>query len=470
MMRDYNSSSFNPGLKKTQSHIFRNLALFIVIAILASVYFFYTEPEVIEQKQPTVAVTQLSLPEIASTTPDIIPPAPVIFDDTATNLPEPIDTAPEIQQTDVPLRETETVELPAEDSEHREAAPAEEETLPVMSATWETYTIKSGDSLANIFREWKLSPTTLHNIVTSSKLAKSLADIHPGETLKLQRDDDGDLLQLVVVRSPTESLVISKTETSYDSELVTRKVDIQHAFASGTINTSLFIDGQDSGLTDAQIMEMAGIFGWDIDFALELRKGDSFKLMYEEHFLDGEKLSNGPILMAEFHNNKKTFRAVRFTTPDGDTSYYDPDDGRNKKRTFLRTPVKFAPNKLTFQRKTLSSQTKKMACTPWCRLCSTNWHPGKNRRQRESHLSWQKRWVWQSRDHSAWQQIHNPLCTPFKVRPLKQEGQHSLTGTGYRIRWKNRPGNRSTPALRIQGKWRASQPFNRQTPQSRSNQ
>lgn len=365
MMRDYNSSSFNPGLKKTKRHIFRNLALFIIIAVLASVYFFHTEPEVIEQKEPAVAVTQLALPEIAATTPDIIPPAPVILDDIATNLPEPIDAPLEIQQTDTPLSETETAtdtetaELPAADPEYQEAVPAEKETLPVMSATWETYTIKSGDSLANIFREWQLSPTTLHNIVTSSKLAKSLADIHPGETLKLQRDDDGDLLELVVVRSPTKSLVISKTETSYDSELVTRKVDIQHAFSSGTINTSLFIDGQNSGLTDAQIMEMAGIFGWDIDFALELRKGDSFKLMYEEHFLDGEKLSNGPILMAEFHNNKKTYRAVRYTTPDGDTSYYDPEDGRNKKRTFLRTPVKFARISSRFSGKRFHPKLKK---------------------------------------------------------------------------------------------------------------
>jgi murein DD-endopeptidase MepM/ murein hydrolase activator NlpD len=89
-------------------------------------------------------------------------------------------------------------------------------------------------------------------------------------------------------------------------------------------------------------MEMAGIFGWDIDFALELRKGDSFKLLYEEHFLDGNKLRNGPILMAEFNNDGKLFKAVRYQTPDGNTSYYDPDDGRNKKRAFIRTPVKFA--------------------------------------------------------------------------------------------------------------------------------
>ncbi len=231
--------------------------------------------------------------------------------------------------------------------------------LPTMTPTWETHTIKSGDSISNIFREWQLSAAVLHNIVNSSKLGKSLADIHPGEVLKLQRDDNNDLLELIVERSPTESLLISKTEDGYEAELLTREVDIKHAYASGMISTSLFIDGQHAGLTDSQIMEMAGIFGWDIDFALELREGDSFKLLFEEHFLDGKKLRNGPILAAEFVNDGKIFKAVRYTTPDNTTSYYDPTDGRNKKRAFIRTPVKFARISSGFSRKRFHPKLKK---------------------------------------------------------------------------------------------------------------
>jgi len=177
--------------------------------------------------------------------------------------------------------------------------------------------------------------------------------------LKLQRDDHNELLELVVERSPIESLVISKTDDSFDSEIVTRKVDVQQAFAQGTITSSLFVDGQNAGLTDAQIMEMAGIFGWDIDFALELREGDSFKLLYEEHFLDGQKLKNGPILAAEFNNDGQVFKAVRYTTPDGNSSYYDPDDGRNKKRAFIRTPVKFARISSGFSNKRFHPKLKK---------------------------------------------------------------------------------------------------------------
>ena len=354
-MRDYKKPIFQPQLKNTRRHVFRKLLLFIVIAALASLYFFHFEQKQPEKPQPQVAVSKLSLPEKSETVPD-------------ENLPsvqtgQPVEISSPTEPADIePASDPEPATEPQQQPEEQTTgiAPAKPaEKLPEMSATWENYVIKSGDSLANIFKEWELSASTLHKIVNSSKKAAELADIHPGETLKLLRDDDSDLLELVVVRSPTESLVISKTESGYEAEIVTREVEVAHAYASGTINSSLFVDGQQAGLTDAQIMEMAGIFGWDIDFALEIRKGDSFKLLYEEHFLDGEKLRNGPILVAEFYNDKKTYRAVRYTTPDGITSYYDPSDGRNKKRTFIRTPVKFARISSRFTNKRFHPKLKK---------------------------------------------------------------------------------------------------------------
>ena len=88
-------------------------------------------------------------------------------------------------------------------------------------------------------------------------------------------------------------------------------------------------------------MELAGIFGWDIDFALEIRAGDQFRVLYEEHYLDGEKLRDGPILAAEFTNRGQTHTAVRYADKDGEVGYYDVD-GASKRRAFIRTPIKFA--------------------------------------------------------------------------------------------------------------------------------
>ena len=88
-------------------------------------------------------------------------------------------------------------------------------------------------------------------------------------------------------------------------------------------------------------MELAGIFGWDVDFALDIREGDQFAVLYEQLYLDGERIGTGNILAAEFTNQGKIHRAVRYTDPQGHTDYYAPD-GHSMRKTFLRTPVAFS--------------------------------------------------------------------------------------------------------------------------------
>lgn len=344
-MRDY-----KPQFKKAGRQAYRKTVLFLFLAISATIIFLIlpqseNQPVIDtqlqadnqEQENNNTVISTLALPDkpqAVSQTP--VPERKITIKPVEINQPG-IHTST-ITNTNNAL----TNELPPVKPDNTGQSPIKPEAIAGMSPTWESRAIKNGDSLANIFKEWKLSPATLHKIVNSSKLAATLANIHPGQTLKLLRDDDDGFLEMQVVRSPTESLYISKTNDGFETEKIIREVDIKTAFTQGTILSSLFVDGQSAGLTDAQIMELAGIFGWDIDFALEIRKGDSFKVLYEEHFLDGKKLRNGPILAAEFENNKKTYKAVRYTTPKGLTSYYDPDDGRNKKRAFIRTPVKFA--------------------------------------------------------------------------------------------------------------------------------
>src|SRR5690606_7188544 len=108
------------------------------------------------------------------------------------------------------------------------------------------------------------------------------------------------------------------------------------AMAHGTISSSLFLAGMQAGLSDNVIMNLANIFGWDIDFVQDLRPGDTFSLIYEELYRDGEKLGDGEILAAEFVNQGETFRAVRYTDPLGVADYYTPD-GKSVRKTLLRT-------------------------------------------------------------------------------------------------------------------------------------
>lgn len=117
--------------------------------------------------------------------------------------------------------------------------------------------------------------------------------------------------------------------------------ELRVARVAGTIDRSLFDDGQNAGLSDRLIMELAEIFGWDIDFVVDLRPGDSFVVLYEEKYWQGQKVADGNILAAEFTNQGRAFRAIGFGGDDGHMEYYSPD-GYSLKRDFLRTPVKFS--------------------------------------------------------------------------------------------------------------------------------
>ncbi|WP_456412135.1 OapA family protein [Thiolapillus sp.] len=228
--------------------------------------------------------------------------------------------------------------------------PPPAEKLQEDTLRWVEHTVGKGETLASIFQQQELSPTLLHKIVTSSTEAKSLARIHPGQKLRFAFDAEGALQQLVLERSRIASLEISRTENGFLATEISRPVEKRFATATGIIESSLFVDGQKAGLSDAQIMELAQIFGWDIDFALEIREGDQFHVIFEEQYLDGEKLKNGPILAAEFINRGNIYKAIRYTDKAGDTAYYDAE-GHAKRRAFIRTPVKFARISSRFTRK-----------------------------------------------------------------------------------------------------------------------
>ncbi len=205
---------------------------------------------------------------------------------------------------------------------------------------WIETKVKSGDSLALIFSRLKLSANLLHRITHSSKEAKGLANIRPGELIRVRQNQSGDFLELIHRKSAIRSLQVLAKDDQFATKLINRDLITEVAEASGTITSSLFVDAQRAGLPEALTMELANIFGWDIDFALEIRAGDHFSLIYEEQFLDGKKFRNGNILAAEFINRGKVFRAIRYQHDDGFGSYYSPDGGSMRK-AFLRAPVDF---------------------------------------------------------------------------------------------------------------------------------
>lgn len=210
--------------------------------------------------------------------------------------------------------------------------------------SWQEVTVKSGDNLSLIFPKVGLSARDVYNVAQTGDSIKPLLNLKPGQTLRFglsQNTDKTTLEKLELQLSPIETLQLSASEDGFVPDTLTREVDSRQKQVMGQIESSLFEAGQKAGMSDKLIMEMAHIFGWDIDFALDLRQGDSFKVIFEESFLDGEKFDDGDILAAEFTNRGTTFRAIRYTDPEGNSHFYTPN-GDSMRKTFTRTPVHFS--------------------------------------------------------------------------------------------------------------------------------
>lgn len=240
------------------------------------------------------------------------------------------------------------------------AAPLEEEALlePLVAATTQKQeSVKSGDTLSAIFHRAGLNDKALFEVIQSSEAGKALARLYPGHTFIFELDEQGALTKLSHIIDNLNSQTFTRVDNSFQHQTHTKTPDVKYAMRSGTIESSLYNAGIEANLDDELIMELASIFGWDVDFALDIRKGDSFKILYEESFLDGERIGVGHILAAEFVNQNTTFKAVRYVDSNNKAQYFTPD-GKAMQKAFLRAPLDFRRISSNFNPKRLHPISK----------------------------------------------------------------------------------------------------------------
>lgn len=214
--------------------------------------------------------------------------------------------------------------------------------------------VRNGDNLALIFKRAGFSAQTLHKLVNTNAETRKLTKIHPGEILSFATAEDGSLAQLRYVISKTDTLYVTlNDEGNYDTSIDSKEIETISKSAGGEISNSFWTSGIAAGLSERQIMNFADIFGWDVDFANDIRKGDQFGLIYETHYVDGEYIGDGKIIAAEFINQGERYTAIRHT----DGNFYTPE-GRSMKKAFLRAPVNFKYISSSFNPRRLHPVTK----------------------------------------------------------------------------------------------------------------
>lgn len=218
-------------------------------------------------------------------------------------------------------------------------APLPQASAPPADAN-QTVVVQPGDSLALIFSREGLSAQSLHRLVNADPLGAQLAKIAPGEEFSFLRDEDDRLQSLSYSPDPFRTLKFSREGSRFRGEEIILEPQRKTVYKHGIIDHSLFTASQRAGLPDLVAMELAQIFQWDIDFVLDIRDGDSFYVLLEEEYLEGEFIGFGNILAAEFINQGDSYRAARYVGPNDEANYFDPE-GRSMRKAFLRAPVSF---------------------------------------------------------------------------------------------------------------------------------
>ena len=201
--------------------------------------------------------------------------------------------------------------------------------------------VKRGDSLARIFKRHGISRHDLANLLASNKKSKQLRYLKPMQKITLKVKNER-LIRLQIKLTSLTSLVFNLTESGdYTFLQETLTPQIKLTAVRTTINRSLYLDGKAIGLSDKTLMQLTSIFAWDIDFSQDMRAGDTFSLIYEVLFHEGEILGEGRILAAEFTNRGQTIRAILNIDDLGHESYFS-GNGNAMHKAFLRNPVHFS--------------------------------------------------------------------------------------------------------------------------------
>lgn len=198
--------------------------------------------------------------------------------------------------------------------------------------------VKKGDSLSVIFEEKEVPLNTAYKIFNFDK-NNLLSNIVPGNIMEFNYLEN-DLLSIEIIKDEVNSILISTKDDISIKKIVKERQTIK-SFNFGEIKDSFYKSAKDVGIPDSIIMDFAYIFGWDIDFVFDVRNGDKFSVVFETDYSEGNKVSSGDIILAEFINKDKKYIAQRFFDDVQGKQYFN-ENGENVKKAFLRAPLDFA--------------------------------------------------------------------------------------------------------------------------------
>lgn len=215
---------------------------------------------------------------------------------------------------------------------------------PPPPPSWEVKEIivQEGQTISDILGTFGFTPGEIYKLRQQVKPTYDLARIIAGRKIKFFLDKKGQVHSFEYQTDEEQFLRVTSEQEKFRAELLPLPYEIKTRMIFGTIEDNLIDSINRQGEKDFLALALAEIFAWDIDFYMDLRRGDTYKIVFEKKYLDGNFVSYGPILAAEFTNQGQTFQAFRYTYPDTGKSDYFTYEGQSLRKEFLKSPIKFA--------------------------------------------------------------------------------------------------------------------------------
>ncbi len=221
---------------------------------------------------------------------------------------------------------------------HEEWIAAEAVQEAAAQPRWKREVIRRGDAAVNVLQRMGFSRAEVNNILRTAKPVYSLAKVRAGHHFVKRNNDNG--IELYYPINDERMLYLTRQDGAWQAEMQSRVAFSREQVFEGKIRDSLFVAAARAGMDDRTTMNLVDVFAWDIDFVRDLRRGDHFRVLTENRYDVEGRLIGSVIRFAEFVNQGRTYRAVRYTLANGKTGYYTPQ-GKSMRKTYLKAPVKF---------------------------------------------------------------------------------------------------------------------------------
>ncbi len=223
-----------------------------------------------------------------------------------------------------------------EDEEPARAEPDPEPGLEIREDE-----IASGESIERVLHDAGLSYSDALEVIESLEPYMDFSAVRPGQRYRIEFDEEGDFAVFEFEVSQVERVVARAGEDGVEAELVESDTEVRIEEVGGTIRNSLYVSLREAGEDTSLVSFFVDVFAYDLNFYVDTHPGDTFRMIIEKEYLDGEFYQFGDALAAEYSGAAGTFRAYRWQKPDAEQPAYYDEKGRPLERSLLRTPLKY---------------------------------------------------------------------------------------------------------------------------------